>query len=79
MAQIVIDIPAGQTTRVIDGVASYWNYQTTLEGGGANPETKAAFAKRMVILEIKKWVRASEQATAAVTAAASVESGVTLT
>lgn len=77
MATLSIDIPAGQTNRVLDGVALYHGYQATI-GENPNPESKAAFAKRMVIEEVKKWVRTSEQATAAKTAAESVNSGVTL-
>lgn len=80
MAQIIIDIPAGVTTRVLNAIAVKYGYQETLPAGTPeepttipNPETKAQFAKRMVIKHVKDIVReyeASQAQTAAFNSAA---------
>lgn len=35
-------------TKFVDAICTEYNYSATLADGSANPETKAAFAKRMV-------------------------------
>lgn len=82
MAQITIDIPAGVTPRVIDAIAARYGYQATVNGV-ANPETKGAFAKRMVVKWVKDIVREHEaalaQTSAFTTAAEKAESEINIT
>lgn len=82
MAQLTIDIPAGQTNRVLDAFATKYGY-TGFLADGITPETKAAFAKRIVIKQIKDVVREAEAAAASKTAfdsaAAAADSEITLT
>jgi len=82
MAQITITIPDAILPRVINGFARRYNYSPILEDGSSNPETKAQFAKRKLIEFIKSAVREAEiqDATnaAATTAAASVDTDITL-
>lgn len=53
MAQITITIPDEILQRVLDGIAGQHGYQTMIEQPEGepipNPETKAQFAKRMMI------------------------------
>lgn len=89
MASIQITIPDGVAARVTDGLAGQYNYQATIPAPNPlnppvpNPETKAQFAKRMVANFIKDSVKAYEATQAARiardTAAASVETAITLT
>lgn len=79
MPDIIITIDtAGNLTRAVDATCAKFGYQATLPGGGANPETKNQFAKRMVALTVKGWMveyeaRAAADAAGA-TAAASANS-----
>lgn len=59
MAVISITIPDAQINRVVDGVCLAYNYQATI-GGSPNPETKAQFAKRMLIERLKQMVMQGE-------------------
>lgn len=59
MAVISITIPDAQINRVIDGICLACNYQATINGV-ANPETKAQFAKRMLIEQMKALVSQGE-------------------
>jgi len=68
MAQIALNIPDAILTRVINGFANYYHYQSTIDGE-ANPETKAQFSKRMLVEYIKNAVVASEVQDAANAAA----------
>lgn len=69
MAQIIIDIPAGaDLTRAVDAYCALYNYQALLPGGGANPETRNQFAKRMVANWIKDTTKEYEATLAATTA-----------
>lgn len=65
MANITINIPDNQITRVLDGIAEDNGYQATIideEGNSIpNPETKAQFAKRIVIERVKGMVLAGER------------------
>ena len=69
---ITINIPDAIATRVVNGVAYQHGYADTIinEQGEEidNPETKAVYAKRMVIQNIKNAVRAYEATQAAETA-----------
>jgi hypothetical protein len=56
MAQITINIPDAQLTRVINGFAGFHLYSATLGDGTANPQSKAAFAKDKLIESIKQAV-----------------------
>lgn len=86
---ISITIPDAVGSRVVDGLAGQYNYQATIPAPNPlnppvpNPETKAQFAKRMVAKFIKDSVKAFEATqaagTARDTAAASVETAITLT
>lgn len=81
MAQLLIEIPDAQLTRVRDGYALRHGYTGFRPDGAA--ETKAQFLKRKLIEHIKESVRIAEEATSVATAAEatrqSVESGVNLT
>jgi hypothetical protein len=72
MAQIVITFPDAQQNRVVNAICSLYNYRTTI-GGEANPETKAQFAKRMVLLNFKNLVAQGEGKVAIETATAEIE------
>ena len=70
--EITITIPDEIAARVVNGVAYQHGYADTIadENGDEidNPETKAAYAKRMVIQNIKSAVRSYEAVQAAETA-----------
>jgi hypothetical protein len=59
MAVISITISDAELPRVINAVCSQYNYQATVNGS-PNPETKAQFAKRMMIVWLKDNVKADE-------------------
>lgn len=63
MATLSINIPDNQVTRVNDAIAALFNYQATINGS-PNPETKAQFARRMVIENLKRLVAQGESAAA---------------
>ena len=65
MATMTINIPDAVANRVTNGVCARYGYQAVFEDGTPNPETKAQFAKRMVILFIKRAVREAEMEAAA--------------
>lgn len=74
MAVITIDVPSGaDLTRAVDAFAAKFGYQATLPGGGANPETKNAFAKRQISVWIKSVVREYEASVAMESARATAE------
>lgn len=56
MAQINLNIPDVALPRVIAGICSSQNY-TSNKGAG---ETQAQFAKRMIINQVKNWVKSAE-------------------
>lgn len=72
MSNIIITIPSSKLTRVVDGICGNFNYQETIANPSydpeepesqetiSNPETKAQFAKRMVIKYVKDCVKAHE-------------------
>lgn len=68
MAQIVINIPDADVSRVLNAFASEYNYDRYVEEGGLL--SKAAFAKSKVIIFIKDVVKVHEHRNA-VTAAVS--------
>lgn len=81
MAVISIDI-GSHSTRIQDAFGLYFNYQATLPGGGANPESKGAFTKRMVaewVKDIVKAVEANAAADAARTTAAASADAIAIT
>ena len=69
---ITLTIPDGIAARVVNGVAYQHGYTNTVIGENGdeidNPETKAAYAKRMIIQNIKSAVRSYEAVQAAETA-----------
>lgn len=74
MPTIQIDIPvAGDLTRAVSAVCIAFNYQATLPGGGANPETQNQFAKRMLANWVKSIVADVEGRSAANTARTTAE------
>lgn len=77
MAQIIIDVPnAADVTRALDAFAATFGWQPTISQGGsqvANPETKAAFAKRQTAIWIKSIVSAYESQLAASSARTTAE------
>lgn len=56
---ITLTIPDADMPRVVNAICLVNDYQDTINGV-PNPETKNQFAKRMLILEIKIWVRDAE-------------------
>ncbi len=56
MANITITIPDAALSRVLDGIATAQNYSANQ----LPAETKAAFAKRMVIRQVLDWVTSTE-------------------
>lgn len=84
MANITLTIPDAQLARVIDGICLYYNYAATIltVGGGSsvpNPETKAQFAKRMLIEQTKIWIATVEGSTAQKTSYDTALSQITIT
>ena len=81
MAQITINIPDAIAPRVLNGFATHYGYQPTINGE-PNPQTKAQFAKAKLIEIIKAAVRATEvqdaSNAAATTAGGSVDSDIVL-
>ena len=74
---IKLTIPDDVATRVIDGFSGQFGYQEQVQDGVdaegtpimvANPETKAVFAKRMLMKVIKDTVRSYEARQASETA-----------
>jgi len=59
MAEVSITIPDQHLTRVLNAYAKSKGYKETIRGE-ANPETKAQFMKRTVIMELKLDVRNGE-------------------
>lgn len=78
MAQISVTIPDNQVARVVGAIAAVHNYQATLPGGGDNPETRASFARRMLVNQMKQWVAQYEGAAADTAARQSVSNDATL-
>jgi len=78
MATISITIPDAAMPRIIAAYCALFGYQAVLEDGTPNPETKAAFTKRMVIRHVRGIVTSYEGDTAVaavrVTTAADVDS-----
>ena len=77
MAQIILDIPAGVTTRVLDAIATNNGYNAGRDG------TKAQFAKAQLVKWMKAQVAQCEGKAAAVaaetTANLSVETDIAIT
>lgn len=77
MAQIVLTFPDAIALRVLAALSALYGYETQIEaplGSGtrvANPETRAAFVKRRLALELKAKVVAYEAFAAARQAEAS--------
>jgi len=67
MASITINIPDSIAARVLNGFATNYGYQETINGQ-PNPQTKAQFAKAQLIDIIKGAVKAAEAQTAATAA-----------
>jgi hypothetical protein len=82
MAIISITIPDAALNRVITAICAQNNYQDIILGPAfteiPNPETKAAFAKRMIINVVKDQVKSYEVRQAGLTAAATVETEIAL-
>lgn len=53
MAQIILNIPDPILPRVVDDIATKFNFALN----GLNQETKGAFAKRMMITTVKQWLK----------------------
>jgi len=64
MAQITFTFPDAVAPRVVTAICFNGNYQDELESGVPNPETKAQFARRMVMEWVKDQVRTYEGNTA---------------
>lgn len=69
MAQITIDIQNVDVTRVIDGIAGFFQYQAVIVPiigePFPNPESKNMFVRRMIKESMKSWVTSYESSTAA--------------
>ena len=68
MAQIVINIPAAQVSRVVDALCAAYGYT----GDPADSAAKNAFAKQAVIDHIRRVVLGTERAVAEAAALAAV-------
>ena len=79
MAQIILNIPDNQLSRVVTGICTFYGYSATLMDGTVNPETANAFAKRMLIEQTEKWVATIEGAAANKTAYNTALSQITIT
>jgi hypothetical protein len=80
---ITLTIPDEVAPRVLQGLATFYNYQPTLLDVNTgqmipNPEPKAAFAKRMILAHIVTTVRVTESNAALATAVASVDNDIHL-
>lgn len=75
MTQITLNIPDAVLPRVINGISRQYEYRDTLPDGTPNPETRAQFARRQVILWVKRTVRQAE--VEAAREAAEIEAGET--
>ena len=76
MASFTLEIPNDVVGRVVDGIAYQHKYQDELTDPDTgdtipNPETKAAYSKRM----LKRWVRENVKAWEATQAAQTAASG----
>lgn len=80
MASINLTIPNDKIQRIITAFTSEYGYQATVtdaEGNvTANPETEAAFTKRMVVEHVKQVTKTYEGNLAAGTARKTVETDV---
>lgn len=81
MATITFTIPDAVLPRIIAAVTTVYKYESTLIDDVTgepypNPETKAAFTKRMVIEFLKNIVKQHEVVQAAVIASAAAEDAV---
>jgi hypothetical protein len=72
-ADVTITIPDPQLSRVLDGIATSSNY----DAYKLPAETKAQFARRMMIAWVKAQVLQAEQRAARIQADASAEASVT--
>ena len=79
MAVITFTIPDAVVQRVLDAYATTFSYSPILMDGTTNPETKAAFTKRMITNQIKGIVKASEGGAANTTAQNNVETQIPIT
>lgn len=74
MATITINIADTDLTRVITAISGVFNYQPiltdTLGNKTPNPETPAQFARRMIVTDVKSWVKTYESTQAAESARA---------
>lgn len=59
MATITLNIPDAQLNRVVNGLATLYGYQATVNGE-PNPQTKAQFAKAQILRFVKESVKAVE-------------------
>lgn len=71
MATMTINIPDAQLSKVVDGMCINYNYEPLINGL-PNPETKAVFARRMLIELLKRAVAAGEAKTARLAAEATL-------
>jgi hypothetical protein len=53
VAEIRVAIPDAWAPRVLEAICVLYGYADTLSDGSPNPETKAAFAKRIV----GRWIK----------------------
>lgn len=72
MPDVILTFTAAQLTRIIDASADIYGYQATLPDGASNPQTKAQFAKAMLVQHLKNLVRDSETRVAIKPAVAAV-------
>ena len=79
MASIILTIPDASLSRVVDGICASCSY----EGNKQPAETKAQYAKRMIIKIVKDMIKDAEASPAATTARlvkeAEIETGVLIT
>ena len=72
MASITVNIGNTDLSRVVDGICGFFNYQPIIQpivgDPFPNPETKNQFARRMLVENLKSWVKTFEASAAAETA-----------
>lgn len=74
MAQIILTIPDAQLSRVVSDICGLFGYQATIPSPVSglpdvpNEETPAQFAKRMLVQQVKTWVKTYEMQQAAIAA-----------
>jgi hypothetical protein len=60
MPTLSLTLTDAALAKLVDAMCDVYRYSATLPNGNANPETRAQFARRMVIVQLKQQVRQAE-------------------